>query len=238
MKPLLQIVALVLCALPLVVVAQPASEEEFLRAIRTAFEAKNVEALAALTYTEGMSKFDEEQVAKGRSRMITQEQIEDVSLEPLPSGFRPFQISRGLKVEPTYPPTGMVKIGFKVEGGRKAASSAPYAIVDGNYFLVGAKSTDLGWSGPPDKQLSFAVSGKGADKARIRVKWNSSGVDQEANSATPSSTFTGQYIQEVSVASESNDTDITLKVSEGGAEVFKSERLKGKGTVKYERKAP
>ena len=197
-----------------------------------------MEALAALTYTEGMSDFDKEQVAKGRSRMIIQEQIEGVSLEPLPNGFRPFQIFRGLKVEPTYPPTGMVKISFKVEGGRKAASSAPYAIVDGKYFLVGAKSTDLGWKGPPDKQLSFAVSGKGADRAQIRLKWNSSGVDQEANSATPSSTFMGQYIQEVSATSESNDADVTLKVSEGGSEVFTSKPLKGKGTVKYERKAP
>jgi hypothetical protein len=111
----------------------------------------------------------------------------------------------------------------------------PYAIINGSYLLVSSKSTDLHWSGPPDVNIGFVVIGRGQDKVKIQVRYNASGVDLEQGFSDPSATFWGQYISEIVVTSQDERTDVTLAVTRGGKEIYKSGRLKGKGELKYKR---
>ncbi len=97
------------------------------------------------------------------------------------------------------------------------------------------KSTDLNWKGPEDKNIGYMVMGAGADKLQGEGQWNASGVDMEKPISSPSLSLLGQYIQEVSVTSDSDDTDVTIKIMENGKPIFESARLKGKGTQAYKR---
>ena len=144
-------------------------------------------------------------------------------------------IQRGKKIEPTYTPIGLIQTKYKDAGNGMNSTSAPYAVIDGKYFLISSKSTDLGWSGPPDKTITFMVMGRGQNKVQIKAKWNASGVDQERIFKSPSSNFMGQFFEEVTVTSTEDDTDVTLTILEAGKKVFQSEPLKGKGTLEYKR---
>jgi hypothetical protein len=140
----------------------------------------------------------------------------------------------GKKIEATYPPAGMIKIEYKKAANGPEGSSSPYAIIGGHYFLVSSKTTDLGWKGPPDKTLGFAVMGQGQNKVQITVKWNASGVEEERIfKETSNMAFLGQYVEKVTVTSTNDDTDVTLTISELGKEIFRSQPLKGKGTIEY-----
>lgn len=221
--------ALSLCA------AQPASEEEFKAAYRMAMSERSVEKLEALTYTVGMSEQDKVTAAKMVAYLPAGREIESVQLKALPADFPRENIARGKRIEMTAPPVGMVEVVFAKGGDGMDKTSTPYAIVDGKYYVVGAKTTNLNWSGPPDKTLSFIVTGSGVGDAHIKVRWNASGVDIEREFSQPSSSFLGQHIEQVTVTSSDPSTDLILLVREKGEEIYKSEPLKGAGTLEYKR---
>jgi len=45
----------------------------------------------------------------------------------------------------------------------------------------------------------------------------------------------GQYFDSIKVTSEEDEVDAVLTVAEGGKEIYKSQPLKGKGTIEYKR---
>lgn len=221
--------ALSLCA------AQPASEEEFKAAYRTAMAERSVEKLEALTYTVGMSDQDKATATKMMAYLPAGREIESVHLKALPADLPREHIARGKKIEMTAPPVGIVEVVFAKGGEGMNTVSAPYAIVDGKYYVVGAKATDLNWSGPPDKTLNFMVIGSGMKDAQIKVRWNASGVDIEREFSQPSSSFLGQHIEQITVTSGDPSANLILSVREEGKEIYKSEPLKGAGTLEYKR---
>jgi hypothetical protein len=237
MQFLPQSIILILGILPVTAWAQPRSAEQFISACRAAIQEKRPEKLSALFYTVGMTDSDKDAAKRGQQGMFGAGEIESISLEPLPVDFQSIYIMRGKKVEPTYPPAGLIKIKYKGSAKGPGSASVSYAVINGQYFLVSTKSTDLRWSGPPDKSIGFMVMGKGQDKVQIKAKWNASGIDQEHNSKSPSASFWGQYFEKITVTSTEEDTDVTLTVLENGEKIFVSERLKGKGTIDYKRKS-
>ncbi|MDD5261920.1 MAG: hypothetical protein PHD76_08750 [Methylacidiphilales bacterium] len=184
-----------------------------------------------------MSQSDREAAARVQQMMFSNQEILDISLAPLPDDFQLVYVMRGKKLEPTYPPAGLITIKYKKTGNGMDSLFSAYAVIDGGYFLVSTKSTDLGWTGPPDKTITFMVIGQGQDKVQIKAKWNASGVKQESFFKSPSSNFLGQYFESVTVTSTSDDTNVTLSIREDGKEIFVSEPLKGKGTVEYKKKS-
>ena len=79
------------------------------------------------------------------------------------------------------------------------------------------------------------VMGTGQDAVKGTVKWNASGVDLEKPLSSPSRSFLGQYIDEVSITSDSDNTNVTITIMENGKKIFESAPLKGKGTQSYKR---
>jgi hypothetical protein len=163
--------------------------------------------------------------------------ITEVKFEPTPAGMNLVNIANGKKYEPTYPPVGQVKINYAPVGGNGMTSGGDgYAVINGRYYLITAKSTDLGWSGPKDKTLTFMVMGAGMDRVKVQAKWNVSGVNQEkAFSNPPSCNFPGQYFESITATSTEEDTDVTLSILEDGKQIYESQPLKGKGSIEYKR---
>ena len=168
--------------------------------------------------------------------LLNGKEVEEISLEPLPSDFETVLIVRGQKLEPTATPKGMVRVTLKGAGQGPRESSSAYAIVDGKFFLVGMKSTDLGWKGPPDKNIGYSIVGQGAAGLQIQGMWNASGVQMKKAFKESSITFWGQHFEELNVTSGSDDCDVTVTITEDGKEIY-SEPLKGKGVLQYKKKS-
>lgn len=235
MKINLRLTALSLALLPLSGWAQTKTPDEFLSCFRAAIQEKSPEKLDAITYGVGMSDSDKQQVALVQKMIFQDREISGISLEPLPDDFESVFIARGKKFEPTHPPVGLIKIQYQTKGNGMNTTSSPYAIIDGCYYLISSKSTDLGWKGPPDKTITFMAMGQGQDKVQIRAKWNASGVDQERDIKSPSFNVVGQYFDTILVTSNEDDTDVTLTVMDAGKQIYVSKPLKGKGSIEYKK---
>jgi hypothetical protein len=220
----------------------PATKGEFLAALRAAYESKDVNRIRALTWTKGASAADEHMMTQVLTMSLKNKNtIKTVTLDPLPPDYESVFIAMGKKWDPTYKPDGMATVVYDspYPHPTKSSTSTPYAQIDGHYFLVEAKSTDLAWTGPPDKMLRYFVAGAGSDKVKIDFKYNVSGANVEKTAHVASAMFPGQYFDEVTVTSTEDNTNVNLELSEGPIKntVFKSPPLKGKGTIHYKRSA-
>jgi len=235
MKTLHSITIAVIITSTLALASEPKTPEEFVAAFSSALKEKSAEKLDALTYLVGATDADKEQVKRAQQIIFTDKEIASISLQPLPEDFQTVFIMRGKKLEPTYTPSGIIQTKYSGTSNGISSTSSPYAVIDGKYFLITTKSTDLGWTGPADKTINFMVMGRGQDKVVIKAKWNASGVNQEEIFKSPSTGFMGQYFDQITVTSTNDDTDITLTILEAGKEIFVSQPLKGKGVLEYKK---
>jgi hypothetical protein len=205
--------------------------------LRAAITKKDNQKLEELIYSEGSSPADRQRMSSMlRMMLLNGKEVEEISLEPLPSDFDTVLIVRGQKLEPTATPVGMVKVSLKGDGPSPTQSSSAYAIVEGRFLFVGLKSTDLGWKGPPDKNIGFSVVGTGSAELQIHGVWNASGVQLKKTFKERSITFWGQHFEEINVTSGNDDCDVTVTITEDGKDVH-SETLKGKGVLQYKKKS-
>lgn len=209
--------------------------ETFLKSVAEALNEQNAAKLDALLYTVGMSEADKQMVKSSQQHLLNNPGVDTIELQPLPEDFQSVFIVHGKRIEPTALPAGIVSIKYKQAGNGMTSISFPYATVEGRFYLIGARSTDLNWKGPEDKNIGFMILGKEADKLKGKVKWNASGVDLEKPITTSSVSFLGQYIEGVTITSDHDDTDVTITILENGNPIFKSDPLKGKGTLEYKR---
>ncbi len=235
MKTIAKLITLAVAIFPISLLAQPKTPDEFIARFRTAIQEKSPDKLDAITYGVGMSDSDKQQVALVQKMLFQDREIARITLEPLPDDFESIFIARGNKLEPTYPPAGLITIRYQTQGNGVNESSSAYAVIDGYCYLVSTKSSDLGWKGPPDKTINFMVMGRGQDKVQIRAKWNASGVDQEQNVKSPSFGVPGQYFDSIAVTSAEDDTDVTLTVLDAGKQIYVSKPLKGRGSMEYKK---
>jgi hypothetical protein len=217
--------------------AEDTDSEAFASALRTAITEKDDQKLEALIYHEGASPEDKLRMTAMLQRLyFNGKEVNAISFEPLPTDFESVLIVQGRKIEPTSPPKGMVNVTFKGAVNGQGNSSGAYAVVDGKFYLVGMKSIDLGWKGPPDKNIGFSVVGQGASELQIHGVWNASGVQLKKEFKTSGITFWGQHFEELNVKSVNDDCDVTISITEDGKEIY-SEPLKGKGSVQYKKKS-
>jgi hypothetical protein len=217
--------------------AEDTDSGAFASALRTAITEKDDEKLEALIYHEGASPEDKQRMTAMLQRLyFNGKEVNAISFEPLPTDFESVLIVQGRKIEPTSPPKGMVNVTFKGAVNGQGNSSGAYAVLDGKFYLVGMKSTDLGWKGPPDKNIGFSVVGQGASELQIHGVWNASGVELKKEFKTSGITFWGQHFEELNVKSVNDDCDVTISITEDGKEIY-SEPLKGKGSVQYKKKS-
>ncbi len=209
------------------------SSQDFLDTIKAAMTAQDMKLLHSLIYDKGMPEADktppENDAPSGKNAV----EIASITLDPLPKGYQTLAVVSGVRYEPTYPPAGLVAIRFAKNPGGPDSTSMPYAIVDGAYYLVATKKTDLNWKGPPDSTIGYFLIGQGTDKVAISGKYNVSGVDLGGDFSAASMSLTGQYISEMTVVSNSDDVHVTLVILQDGKRVFTSEPLIGRGTIEY-----
>lgn len=237
MKNLIRASALVI--LPTLAFAElPRTEADFVSQFRTALSSRDATKIDALTYRQGMSEQDMAMSARSNQRLAQFEgEIKNITIKPLPEDFETTTVANGRKVEMTGAPDGLIGAEFTSDGAMGAsASSTPFTIIDGVYYIVGPKISDFGWKGPPDKNIGFALVGQGADKARIVVAWNASGVDLSRAFSETSNTFWGQYIDSVTVTSGSENAAFKLMIMEDGQTIYTSDPISGKGTLEYKRR--
>lgn len=223
-------------------------KEFFLTTIKEAIIANDVSKLETLVYSAGMSDVDKtvsQQSHKTILSEISKSPVDTISFEPLPPYIKSTFVAGGRRYESTAPPAGSVIVRFKSPEAAETnapviqrSTGLPYAIVGGAYYLVGIKTTDLGWKGPPDISLGYSITGEGNDKLKIHLKYNVSGVILEDDEIRPNKSFSGQYISEITVVSSDPATDVQLVIRHGGQEIYLSEQLKGIGKLKYSRENP
>ena len=231
---------LALCVCTTCFAEPPKTKEDFLAAVRAAYEAKDIQRIHELTWKKGMSEEDKKTSEATLPRLLKSMEIENITLAPLTPYFANPHVAFGKRTEPTYPPIAVLEFTCKNQGKdfTSYTMSLPYAAIDGSYYVVAEKTTDLGWKGPKDEQLGVTVWGKGWDKVAIHIKYNASGVDLERNQTAMSSLFVGQYIQEVTVTSKDDGVeDVTLRVKQAGEKEpsYISAPLKGKGQIVYKK---
>ncbi len=243
MKAVIIVLSLLVLPVPGVYCASaspPRTPEEFIAVYRAAMEDRDLDKLKILTYTVGMSEEDKRLTFMDDEMGFPEQEIERVTLEPLPEDYQDVWFVSGMKIESTSPPEGMIKVYYRQPEKPLGVatinhSMRPYTIVDGTFFLVGVKTTDLQWEGPSDKIIGFSVRGEESDRVKVRVEWNASGINQEREYARNSFSFWGQHIDQVTVTTLDDRADIILEVLEEGEVIYTSDRLKGKGTIQYQR---
>jgi hypothetical protein len=223
---------------------EPMTKASFLAAIRAAIESKDIAGLHGLTWEQGMSEDDKEFNERRLHDMVEDNDIESMDFQTVSSWFMAFPVEYGRRSEPTHPPDGMLRI-FEKPGpdddGRSRTVKVPYAVIDGRYYMVAIRSTDLGWKGPPDQPLTVEVmaDGKDVDKVRIDVRYNACGLNLEADHLMDpyeaGYCFVGQYIEDVTVTSDSDSVKVSFWLIDGKGEFYDSAELMGKGKIHYRR---
>jgi len=238
MKNLIRASALFIILPTLAFAELPRSEADFILQFREALSSRDATRIDVLTYRQGMSEQDMAMSARSNQLLAQfRGEIKNVTIKPLPKDFETTTVANGRKIEMTGAPSGLIEAEFTSDGPMGAsASSTPFTVIDGVYYIVGPKISDLGWKGPPDKNIGFMVAGQGADKAQIDVVWNASGVDLRRTFSETSSTFWGQHIDSVTVISDSENAAFKLMIMEDGNTIYTSDPINGKGTLEYKRK--
>jgi len=238
MKNLIRASALLVLLTALAFAELPKTEADFISQFREALSSRDATRIDGLTYQQGMSEQDMAMSAHSNHRLAQfSGEIKNVTIKPLPEDFETSTVANGRKIEMTGAPEGLIEAEFASDGPMGAsASSTPFTVIDGIYYIVGPKTSDLGWKGSPDKNIGFMVLGHGADTARIFVEWNASGVDLSRTFSEAGSTFWGQHIRSVTVTSDSEEASFKLMILEDGKTIYTSDPINGKGTLEYKRR--
>lgn len=217
----------------------PADPAALVAAIDAALIAKDLPALCALVDTEGLSAEDLKKVGPGVAGLIPDEGTAKVSTDRLPDGINLMtpRIYDGKRLELTRAPVGIIRVATK-QGRAEMVATIPYVQTAGGFLLAGRKETDLGWKGPRDRQISFALD-EDFPKAPVKltVRYNTSGVEQKLESSHYSGVVLGQHIDELTITGLSEDFKGRLVLREGGKEIYRSEPITGKSAFTYRRKS-
>lgn len=220
--------------------AAPADPSALAAAIDAALVARDVPALRALVHPDGLSPADLAALEPTLAGLIPAAGKATVTVDRLPDGIdlaRP-RVANGVRIELNHPPAGIIRIETQ-EGRAKIASTLPYANVNGACLLTGTRRIDLGWRGPPDRPLSFAlVNPFPSGPVKITLRYNASGVDLTQKFTRHSGSIAGQHIEELIVDGIPEGFTGSLVLREGKEEIFRSEPLTGRTTFTYRRPAP
>lgn len=218
----------------------PADPAALAAAVDAALVARDVPALRALVHPDGLSPADLAAMEPALAGLIPASGKAAVAADRLPDEIDiglP-RVAHGVRTELNHPPSGIIRI-ERQEGRAKIAATLPYANVNGECLLVGARRVDLGWRGPPDRSLGFALADPPPSGAvRITVCYNASGGDLTRKFTRSSGTVAGQHIEELTVDGAPQGFDGRLVLREGKDEVFRSEPFAGRTTFTYRRPAP
>ena len=212
------------------------SADKLVGAIQLAIDSRDAKAIESLVYDVGMTESDKKLAFFAIPDLFFNIPVVKIELASVgPEELREFYIHKGRKYSPTFKPLGKVSIHQKKDRFT-GVGGMPYALINGKYFLVSVKSEDIGWNGPPDKNIGWMVSTFTPGVKNVRYRYNVSGVDMKDVTEYPSSSFWGQRIDEVIFDSISDDFKGYIVILENGKEVDKSGEFTGRGSFTYKPK--
>jgi hypothetical protein len=217
----------------------PADPAALAAAVDAALVARDLPALVALVDTEGLSAEDIKKAGPGLAALIPAEGTAKVTTDRLPDGIdlAAPRIYQGKRMELSRAPAGIIRVATK-QGRAEMVATIPYVKTSAGFFLAGRKETDLGWKGPPDRQLGFMlVEDFPKEPVKLTVRYNASGVEQKNESSHYSGVVFGQHIDEVTITGLSDGFKGRLVLREGGKEIYRSEPITGRTAFTYRRTA-
>gem|GEM_PF-6684452 len=204
-------------------------------AVDAALVARDLPALCALVDTDGLSTEDLEKVGPGLAGLIPEEGTATVTTDRLPDGIDLSQprIHNGKRIELTRAPAGIIRVTAK-QGRASVVSTVPYVHTRDGFLLAGRRETDLGWTGPPDRQITFMlVEDTPKEPVTITVRYNASGVEQTMRTVHHSGGFFGQHVEELTIDGLSKDFKGRLVLRAAGKEIYRSEPITGQSIFTY-----
>lgn len=219
--------------------AAPSDPAALAAAINAALVARDLPALCALVDTEGLSTEDLKKVGPGFSAIMQAQGEAKVSTDRLPDGIDLMapRIYNGKRSELTRAPVGIIRIATE-QGRAKLMATIPYVQTSAGFLLAGRKETDLGWKGPKDRQIGFAlVEDFPKEPVALSVRYNASGVEQTLKSSHYSGAVLGQHIDELTIMGLREDFKGRLVLRDGGKEIYRSEPIAGGAPFTYRRKS-
>lgn len=221
--------------------APPADPAALAAAVNAALLARDPAALVALVHTDGLSAQDLKDAQPGLAGLIPPEDAEPavVSIDRLPDGIdlAAPRIASGKRIELSGSPAGLVRVAYK-QGRSSIVSTIPYVLSPTGCLLAGTRVTDLGWTGPHDRQLGFTFAEDyPPTPCAITIRYNASGVDLVKTFTSHSGVILGQHIDEFTITGLPVTFKGRLILRVGQEEILRSEPIVGQTTFTYHRPA-
>jgi hypothetical protein len=219
------------------VLAQPASPQDFLAAVKKALADRSTEEFMILTYTNGQTP---DQIQDDPDLYLPDcndhvNKVTDVTLGALPDSYRGEFVGMGWHYQLAHPADGAVLLHKVGSDGTPfdEPEPFPYASIGGKYYLIPQSGTNLHWKGPEDHSLgAFSLEGSYSQTV-ITIEWNASGVDQKWTVHSANAQVSGQYIEKVTATNLDDERRVRLAIFDQEKMIYRSDWLKGRGTLTY-----
>jgi hypothetical protein len=133
-----------------------ADADEFVAKIRSALENKDRDALARLSYWEGVDG-KQRRLLEKRQEPIFDHPVHTIELKPKPAGYKDEYVSDGMRYRLNLPMEGMVRIEFVGNLDTDQSRLFPYGIHDGRYYIARVAEAGPAEERDEEKQLMISI---------------------------------------------------------------------------------
>jgi uncharacterized protein (TIGR03435 family) len=217
----------------------PASAEQLRSKLEAALKAKNKNAVLSLVNWQGVSEDMKSMITEEDADMVKQD-IAGVKLLPLPADFQPTNEMNGIRYMPNVIVVGIIDVEFTEKGN---AVQMPYGTKDGIFYLASTIEEKTVMPATKAKSINILAMGSAMPDAGtftgayVYVKDGKEIKEDMSGKGNLSKAFWGDYIKSCTVQKDSDSQDwIQLVISEDGQDIFKSEKVRTKDPIVWEKK--
>jgi hypothetical protein len=217
----------------------PTSAEQLRSDFETALKTKDTNAVLSLINWKGVSAEMKSDMSEETADMVKQS-VASVKLLPLPADYQPTNELNGVRYFPNVHVLGLIDVESTEKGN---AVQMPYGTKDGIFCLASTIEEKTALPATRAKSINILVTGSAMPDAGtftgayVYVKDGKEIKEDMNGKGNLSQAFWGDYIKSCTVQKDSDSQDwIQLVISEDGQDIFKSEKVRTKDPVVYERK--
>ena len=232
--------ALLILLLPSTYAAPPTSAEQLRSQLESALKAKDTNALVALVNWQGVSADMKSMTVEEDADMVKHE-IASVKLAPLPAAFEATNELNGVRYLLNVAAAGFVDVEYTESGN---GEQIPYGTKDGAYYLAGTIEEKTGAPAVKAKTINISVGGSLSSDAGsftgscVYVKNGKEVTEALSGKGNFFKAFWGDYVKSCTVHKDSDSPDwIQLTILEDGKEIFKSDQVRTKDPIVWEKGA-
>lgn len=202
----------------------PASAQQLLASVETAFKTKDKAALTALVNWQGVSESMRSMHADGLAAMVTRE-IKSVKLLPLPAEFKSEFELNGVRYHPNVAIAGIIEVQHAQAGN---ATQIPYGKNGNAFYLAGTVEERFAAPAKKEKAINVMVMGTTAPDPVVfegyclYLKGGKEMREEISGKGNRSKGFWGDHVTHCEVRKKSGSGWISLVISEDQQPVFNS----------------